>query len=427
MLLTPRLSLTGLLSLGWLTYSTTMLGYLVVRYFVRPYVTRHPFLYLRSFEDASARRFVAQILTPSVGTRGVIVGLVHDEQTGEELHRTTEEGSYAALFAVPDSAWQNWVISSLGSCTGVVLDMSIPSASIAWELDQALRHLPPDRILVISRTAIPEYVTAAGVETLVYSLESWSQRNDTKAALLRWTANALQSATTSAVVGRPIVRVNTAWFSLVVMAVVLWTGSFMMPIFVRAILVSSIVTHTANGLESLSRMQFAWHSIQHVAGGLAALLLLCASHMFPVGRVFAVRAYRLWLAVPCVLVALCQLGRLWPYGAMLAVALNYIGSLALAFAVGYILLSCLEAYTQAAQEVTLGFVTAMLLPSLVSQSALPKLEEVAVTSNAIWPLWGGTLLVLVLACVAANAFTRFVRSAVLLRAPVAVRHQFASS
>jgi hypothetical protein len=221
MVLGPAPGLRAFVTFMAMRQANTFPGYLMVRYFIRPLVSQRPFLYLRSFADDLAQPFFGQILAPSAGSRGVVVGLIHERQMRSDLHRATDAAWQAETFALPNSAWQEWVLDKLQSCTGAVIDMSIASDSVAWEFEQARQRLPPHRVLVVSRHPIPDYITATGVLTVVYSLGSRAEWRRAKAALLAWADGAILSSIRGDMTAPPMLRIVPSLLPFAALAIVL--------------------------------------------------------------------------------------------------------------------------------------------------------------------------------------------------------------
>lgn len=391
-------------------------GYLMLRYYLRPYVSRRPFLYLRSFADHSARRFYGQLLARSAGSRGVVVGLIHEHQTGEELHRGTDSAWYAETFALPNSAWQTWVKDKLGSCTGAVIDMSITTTNVAWEFEQARQRLPLDRVLVVSRHPVPDEVAATGVKILTYSLESRAQQRRAAAALLAWTDGAIRSSLRADAAERPMISVRASLFPIAALAILLWVGFSVVIAFVEGGLIARAASDPTFAPASLLRIAQTWGVRQQVVQVISAAFLLAASPLFPLEGLSAARASRLWLALPCAVVALAGLIEAWLGPGLGAVIVDAIAGQVFLFGMGYILVSCTCAYVQQAAEVKLDTVVLALLAPMVIDFAWTALVPAAIFSRVPAMAWIGACLAAATRCIAAYTFLTFIRGATRLRA-----------
>jgi hypothetical protein len=411
MALGPALNLRAIFTFRGMVEGGALPGYLMLRYFIRPYVRQRPFLYLRSFADDSARTFFGKVLAPSVGSRGVVISLIHEHQTGEELNRNTDDAWRAEVFALPDSTWQAWVQDRLCSCTGVVIDMSIMSGSVAWEFEQARQHLPLDRMLVVSRTPVPNHIAATGVTILYYALDSHDQRRRAVAKLLAWADHAIRHSLGSAPAGQSLIAAPMSLLLVVVVAILLWVGTSIVVDLVHTSFLVDLMLHpTMNGKSALGIHQ-VWMARQQVAQAVSALLFMIASPLFPLDGSSSVRSSRLWLTVPCALVGASSLVERWAgTGTGLTIA-AIIGREAFCFAIGYIMLNCVCAHVQKGADAKLDAVILALLAPLLARS----LQQIAMSPNNPELLWFGVLLTATTEVVTAVVFLAFIRSATLLR------------
>lgn len=135
------------------------------RYVVVEAFRRHPIVYLRSFQYEGAATTFGRAIAPALAPFGVINALVHGSQTGRVLLAKTSIWQFGLLTTVSDSAWKNWVSHAIARCKLVVIDCTVRTESVDWEIETALRQRDPDRVLLM--TLGPDAVVAAASATLL--------------------------------------------------------------------------------------------------------------------------------------------------------------------------------------------------------------------------------------------------------------------
>jgi hypothetical protein len=120
------------------------------RYFVIDAFSRTPILYLRSFRYDAGPRAFGRIVSKTARWYGVPVAIVHQTQPASALQRFTSIADQAAASLLPDTAWQEWMLAQFDTAEAVILDASLWSESLAWELDAARDRLGADRIVVMA-------------------------------------------------------------------------------------------------------------------------------------------------------------------------------------------------------------------------------------------------------------------------------------
>lgn len=153
---------------GWIAIVSSGLGpaYLLLRFCVRARMSQRPFLYLRSFSSPEAALIFSNVIMPALHRWGVVSGLVHAKQTSGALHREVPVLWRAAFEHVPDDRWRSWVRARLERCEGVIIDVSVESQSVHWELETATQILGAGRVMILSPDpAHSEAETAARVAT----------------------------------------------------------------------------------------------------------------------------------------------------------------------------------------------------------------------------------------------------------------------
>ena len=139
----------GLLYLvgGW----DLILTILTLRYLAFERFRRHPIVYLRSFRYGGASDVFGHSIVPALSPFGVIRALVHRSQTAGALVARTSIWRFGSFATVSDDLWQSWVQHALQSASLVIVDHSVKTESVEWEITAALKFVPEDKILLIAQ------------------------------------------------------------------------------------------------------------------------------------------------------------------------------------------------------------------------------------------------------------------------------------
>ena len=124
---------------------------LMIRYLTGERFRRQPVIYLRSFHYDAAAEVFGKAIAPALAPFGVIKGLVHSEQTGGDLFLRTSIWQFGLMATIPDARWKDWVANALSSASLVIIDRSVPTESVMWEVGTALHFIGQRRVLIISR------------------------------------------------------------------------------------------------------------------------------------------------------------------------------------------------------------------------------------------------------------------------------------
>lgn len=143
---------------------------LMIRYLTGERFRRHPAIYLRSFHYDAAAEVFGKAIAPAIAPFGIIKGLVHSEQTGGDLLSRTSIWQFGVMATVPDALWRDWVKNALSSASLVIIDRSVPTESVMWEVDTALHFIDKRRVLIISRDQTPVNTTS-DVKIIMYGNE----------------------------------------------------------------------------------------------------------------------------------------------------------------------------------------------------------------------------------------------------------------
>jgi hypothetical protein len=164
--------------------------YLWLRYTILERFSASPILYLRSFRFADTATAYGRVVARAARPFGIVVAIVHEAQTGSTLMRFTSPLDQPQVAHPTDDAWQDWVRRQLATASVVLVDATVLTENVTWEIDSARSIVAPSRIAVLvecgAKVATPE-----GVATIEYALDDKSVR-DAVARLKIWLANALR-------------------------------------------------------------------------------------------------------------------------------------------------------------------------------------------------------------------------------------------
>jgi hypothetical protein len=141
------------------------------RYVLVEAFRRHPIIYLRSFHHEEAARTFGRAISPALGPFGVIKALVHGSQTGRLLLSGTSIWQFGIVTTVSDASWQTWVSEAIQNCSLAVIDCTVRTESVDWEIQTSLGKLDPSRILVINMDYSGARVMPHGVSAVPYSID----------------------------------------------------------------------------------------------------------------------------------------------------------------------------------------------------------------------------------------------------------------
>lgn len=163
------------------------LAYLTARFLFGEKALENPILYLRSFHDQNLSEVLAKIVMPEASRLGPVKSVAHDLQPASEIYRRATAIDSARLFVLSSKDWQESIAALLPHCRAVILDVSIPSQSVLWELEQARLQLSKERILVLVRQDVDfdvsgeaDEVGKKGETVLRYGLDPKSRKRARK-------------------------------------------------------------------------------------------------------------------------------------------------------------------------------------------------------------------------------------------------------
>lgn len=159
-------------------------AFLVACYLIGEKALERPILYLRSYHDHNTSLVLAKIVLPMAVRFAPVLATAHALQPPEELYRRANSLISVRLKLLPNAAWQEWILAVLPRCQAVLIDVSVASASLLWELEHARAVLPAERIIVMAQEEAP-HLDLPGVTILRYRL-GWRGRWAARKALHRW-------------------------------------------------------------------------------------------------------------------------------------------------------------------------------------------------------------------------------------------------
>ena len=188
-----------------------MLILLMIRYLVIERFRQQPIVYLRSFHHQDAAEVFGRAIAPAIARFGVVKALVHTRQTGGALLSKASIWQFGLMATAPDEHWQDWVTEALRTARLVIIDCSILTDSVKWEVDAALQHVKRQCVLVITDDQAP-IGAATDTEIVFYGQgPKWTARLESNiAAWAEW-----------ALPGRPskfLPMAALAWFCVLLVA-----------------------------------------------------------------------------------------------------------------------------------------------------------------------------------------------------------------
>jgi hypothetical protein len=134
----------------FLLSANVLLVMLAIRYVAVERFRYQPVVYLRSFHHKSAAEIFGRSIAPGMASLGVIKALVHDQQKGSVLLSNASIWQFGLIATVPDTHWQEWVTKDLARACLVIIDSSILTRGVQWEIDAALLYVKGENLLIIT-------------------------------------------------------------------------------------------------------------------------------------------------------------------------------------------------------------------------------------------------------------------------------------
>ena len=186
----------------------------MIRYVAIERLRRSPIVYLRSFHYAGAPRAFAEGIAPAISRFGVVTGLVHGGQKSSVLLSNASIWQFGIMSTVPDDAWQGWVSGTLRYARLVIIDCSVMTESVKWEIDTALSYVSASRVLVVTNNEVPGGLDLAA-KVIRYGTGRAAMR-ELRTEIFNWADAALGGHE-----ARRSVRVVVAWVATLLIAALL--------------------------------------------------------------------------------------------------------------------------------------------------------------------------------------------------------------
>jgi hypothetical protein len=167
-------------------FKDLLLVLLVIRYIAIERFRQRPIVYFRSFHHQHANQIFGRAIAPALSSYGVIMGLVNNLQTGSRLFSRTSLWQFGWMAVVPEGRWQEWVSTALDRASLAIIDCSVVTESVLWEIRAAVCALDVTRIAVIRGTRDSDCHDFPGVQVFEYSNENSQSLRQLKERLDRW-------------------------------------------------------------------------------------------------------------------------------------------------------------------------------------------------------------------------------------------------
>ena len=157
-----------------------LIPYLNLRYVLGEHLARAPIIYLRSFQYSDGPAALGRIVGKVASRFGVIFAVVHAEQKGSDLLAHSRLTEQPQVSTVPNEKWRDLIVSRLRACSAVLIDRTVSSDGLQWEIRKAQELVGPSRIGILQRKGT-SMTSVPGVWTLEYELGKESEKEARKA------------------------------------------------------------------------------------------------------------------------------------------------------------------------------------------------------------------------------------------------------
>jgi hypothetical protein len=124
---------------------------LVMRYRCVQWMANCPIVYLRSFSQENAPRVFQRVITPEANSYGVLVALVHQTQSASNLKGSKDLMEGSQFSGTSDDKWKAWVADKIKHASAIIIDYSIPTEGVRWEVERAVKKTDPERIVLLAQ------------------------------------------------------------------------------------------------------------------------------------------------------------------------------------------------------------------------------------------------------------------------------------
>jgi hypothetical protein len=166
-----------------LARSYAALGILLmpVRYFVLQRMLETPIIYLRSFSYAQAPVVLGKIVMPAARFLAPVLAISHDLQAADQIYRRTDPTEQINLIRAPDKEWREQISQQLTRSLATIIDYTLQTEGVVWELEEAMRVVQRNRIIVL-QSVDAERIPISDIKVITYS-HSWRSQRKAKKEL----------------------------------------------------------------------------------------------------------------------------------------------------------------------------------------------------------------------------------------------------
>lgn len=164
-----------------LARSYAVLGVLLMplRYFVLQRMLEKPIIYLRSFSHAQASVVLGKIVMPAARFLAPVLAISHELQAADQIYRRTDPIEQINLIRAPDKEWREQISQQLSRSIAAVIDYTLQTEGVVWELEEAMRVVHRSRIIVL-QSVEAERIPISDIKVITYSYNWRSQRKAKK-------------------------------------------------------------------------------------------------------------------------------------------------------------------------------------------------------------------------------------------------------
>jgi hypothetical protein len=156
-----------------------LLPYFVLRYLLVERFSHEQIVYLRSFRYSETKSAFGGIVSKVASRYGVLAGLAHETQRPSEIHEKTRLTDRGNLAVVSNEMWRNWVENHLKKCSAVIIDHSVGTESLDWEVQRARDLVDHSRIAILAEVgSLPDKVS--DVWFMEYTLGKYGEKEARK-------------------------------------------------------------------------------------------------------------------------------------------------------------------------------------------------------------------------------------------------------
>jgi hypothetical protein len=127
-----------------------MLGYLPIRYTLFQHLERSPLLLLRSYHNKGFSSLLQKHIIPVASRYGVIVTTSHELQKTNVLFNKSLIMQQPISFHLRLKEWKSWVIDAIYRSSIVIVDNTVESDGLKWEIEKVLELSCSSKMILIN-------------------------------------------------------------------------------------------------------------------------------------------------------------------------------------------------------------------------------------------------------------------------------------